>query len=621
MPDRLRTVLLVCLLWAAVLLVYSGHLHNGFHFDDYHTVVHNPYIRDIRNIPKFFTDARTFSIDPVNRSYRPVVSATLALDYWFGHGLDPFYFHIGTFCLFLLQLVLMFLLFWWIFDIARPDPRNRLVALLAAAWYGLHPAAAETVNYIIQRGDLYSTLAVVAGVLLYAWGGRSRRSGLYLLPVAAGILSKAPTLIFPAILFLYIYLFETEGGARAAWRALLRSLPALALTAALAIFTAAMTPREFNSGAGSAYAYRITQPLVALRYFQLFFLPGGLTADSDLTPAASIWPSGAWLGFLFVAALIGAAIWTARHREWRPASFGLWWFLLGMLPTSLYPLADVENHHRLFLPFVGLAMAAAWTIALGIFHWQPRRAVRIGLTAACVLQFLVLCLGTLQRNAVWHSDESLWRDVTLKSPHDARGLINYAVVQWEHGRFAESVAYLEAAATLPSAPRGLIELNLGIALAGLERDQEAERHFQEAIRLQYGDARCHSRYADWLWKHGREQEAIRQLTLASDLNPAAVDSVYLLMRIFGHRGSWAVVERLANWLLQRFPGEDNAKAYLLMASQHDSTLYAPPLRTADNYVNLAALYADAGDCAAALEAAHQAQRLRGGVRLPACPAK
>jgi len=254
--------------------VYLGHFQNGFHFDDRHTVVHNPYIRDLHNIPRFFTDTRTFSIDPVNRSYRPIVSTTLALDYWFGNGLAPFYFHFSTFCLFLLQLVLIYALFRKMCDAVYPDSRNRTVALFATAWYGLHPAMAETVNYVIQRGDLYTALSTVAGVLMFASGGASRKFGLYLVPVAAGILSKLPAVVFPAILFVYIYLFESEGGIPGVRRSVWKSLPAFIVTGGLTTLSVVMTAKgQFNPGASSAFAYRITQPLVALRYFLLFFLP------------------------------------------------------------------------------------------------------------------------------------------------------------------------------------------------------------------------------------------------------------------------------------------------------------------------------------------------------------
>jgi len=44
----------------------------------------------------------------------------------------------------------------------------------------------------------------------------------------------------------------------------------------------------FAPAPGSAYAYRMTQPLVALRYFRTFFIPNRLSADSDLALVKSM---------------------------------------------------------------------------------------------------------------------------------------------------------------------------------------------------------------------------------------------------------------------------------------------------------------------------------------------
>src|ERR1700686_709488 len=63
----------------AIFAAYSNHFHNSFHFDDSHTVVDNAFIRDLHNIPRFFTDATTFSTLPANRTWRPIVSLSLAL--------------------------------------------------------------------------------------------------------------------------------------------------------------------------------------------------------------------------------------------------------------------------------------------------------------------------------------------------------------------------------------------------------------------------------------------------------------------------------------------------------------------------------------------------------------
>jgi hypothetical protein len=94
------------LLLVALLAAYSNHFHNGFHFDDAHTVETNASIREVRNIPMFFRDATTFSSLPSNQSYRPLVSTLLAIDYRLG-GLQPFPFHLSIFVLFVALTLLV----------------------------------------------------------------------------------------------------------------------------------------------------------------------------------------------------------------------------------------------------------------------------------------------------------------------------------------------------------------------------------------------------------------------------------------------------------------------------------------------------------------------------------
>ena len=60
--------------WALVLgaglLVWSGTLNNSFHYDDFHSLVENPGIRGLANIPAFFVDPSLFSADATKRMYR-----------------------------------------------------------------------------------------------------------------------------------------------------------------------------------------------------------------------------------------------------------------------------------------------------------------------------------------------------------------------------------------------------------------------------------------------------------------------------------------------------------------------------------------------------------------------
>jgi len=154
---------------------------------------------------------------------------------------------------------------------------------------------AETVNYVIQRGDLYCTLGCVAALLLYArWPGL-RRTGLYLLPYAAALLSKPPAAVFPVLLFLYVLVLEegetTWAGAR---RALMAALPSAVLTACLMAFESHMTPKTFAPSILSPWDYRMTQPYVWLRYFDALLLPLHLNVDTDLLRFRSLGYGPCW---------------------------------------------------------------------------------------------------------------------------------------------------------------------------------------------------------------------------------------------------------------------------------------------------------------------------------------
>src|SRR5437660_12219837 len=85
---------------------YANHFQNSFHCDDAHTTVNNAAIREIKNIPLFFYDARSFSSLPSNQSYRPIVSTLMAIDYQFGGG-NPLPFHLSIFALFLALTLLI----------------------------------------------------------------------------------------------------------------------------------------------------------------------------------------------------------------------------------------------------------------------------------------------------------------------------------------------------------------------------------------------------------------------------------------------------------------------------------------------------------------------------------
>jgi len=277
-------------------------------------------------------------------------------------------------------------------------------------------------------------------------------------------------------------------------------------------------------------------------------------------------------------------------------------------PAAAFPVSEVENDHRMFFPFVGLAMGAVWAAGFAV-----RRHERV---VACLAILLLGAYGwgTWQRNRVWLSDETLWRDVTIKSPRNGRGLMNYGLTLMARGDYRGALDDFRRAAVFTPA-YSLLEINLGIASGGLGFNTEAESHFRRAMALAPRDAQSYFYYGRWLEGNGRAAEALPQLRQAAALNPDFLDSQYLLLRILAVQRSWGEVKRVCEGILRLVPGDPTALGYLRSAAGADQELAAAEelARTApspENYLNLSLLDHRAGRFEQSIGAARQALRLK-----------
>jgi len=223
-------------------------------------------------------------------------------------------------------------------------------------------------------------------------------------------------------------------------------IPPFLICGAMLLFVQHMTPRSWVAGAANVHNYLITQPYVMLLYFKTFFWPTGLSADYDLNPFVATNDPRFWIGVLFIVVLVTMSILVVRSGKTRVIGFGLLWFLIALLPTSLLPLAEVMNDHRTFLPYIGLVIAMAGAAALLVARVDGQRSwVKITATGAVVLFLCANAYATFQRNKVWKSEETLWHDVVIKSPGNARGLMNYGNTLMAKGDFAGALDYFHRA--------------------------------------------------------------------------------------------------------------------------------------------------------------------------------
>jgi tetratricopeptide (TPR) repeat protein len=191
------------------------------------------------------------------------------------------------------------------------------------------------------------------------------------------------------------------------------------------------------------------------------------------------------------------------------------------------------NDHRTFFPYAGLVIAMAGAASLVV----NRRVVYSGpakIAALCSITLFLCANGyaTFQRNTVWKSEETLWRDVAIKSPRNGRGLMNYGNTLMAKGDFVAALDYFHRAEQLT--PRySVLLVNLAIAEDATKQSTKAEQHFKEALRLAPSSPDSYTYYARYLLSHSRPEEARTFLKKALELSPADLTARDLLAQADG----------------------------------------------------------------------------------------
>jgi tetratricopeptide (TPR) repeat protein len=575
-------------------LVYANHFQNAFQFDDFHSIVENPSIRRLDAWRSWFTDLGAFSVLPENLNYRPILLASFALSYrisgpevW-GFHLLSWLVHVGAACLVFVIARRLFAGF------QRSGPSADFLALFAATIFLVHPANAESVNYLSSRSEslaaFWVLLAFIAFLAADDARARGRTLGAALLAAGsgiafiAGLLTKEIAITFPALVAWYAILFGD--GSRSVIARLRRRWIALtgllAITLTYLVWRAALIPPEVVRARSSVdrSTYFVTQIRAWAHYLREFFWPAGLHVDNTDFGWSTPLADPRVLVALAVIAALAIVLFRFRHRV-PLAGFGAGWFWIALLPAaSVFPLAEPVNGHRAYLANAGLAIAVAAVsgAALAALNLSPaaRRSV---LPAALAIAVLVLGAATWKRNQVWHSPASLWADAVAKSPGNGRAWMNLGLTELAAGDTAAAGRAFDRA--VERTPRyALAYVNRAI-WRRLTRDHEGAAADTEAslglapdnIFVRYWAAR---HYAD----QGNLARAAEHLDRARALSPSHVESRVLAIEIDGRMGR---VERLPVVLAELEAlgaANDVVRArvagYLVAAGQHGEAAMAPP---------------------------------------------
>ncbi len=156
----------LCLLVAAVLVVYAPSLNAQFLWDDLALVRNNLLIRSPRFCAEVF---RHTLFDGNSNFYRPTQTLTFLADYWFW-ALNPFGYHLTSILIHAANAGLLFLVLRRTLpvllghpgDVRRAEPMAILVALL----WAVHPVHSAAVAYVSGSADSLAMMCCLSAWLL-----------------------------------------------------------------------------------------------------------------------------------------------------------------------------------------------------------------------------------------------------------------------------------------------------------------------------------------------------------------------------------------------------------------------------------------------------------------------
>lgn len=585
------------LVLAVSFLAYANTLDAGFHFDDEHHVLANPFIRDARYLPQYFHRPDLFSALPGHAMYRPMTLVSFAANYRWG-GYEPLAWRLTAIALHSLCAVGVFLTAAVVAARLTPRPSRARTRgpLVAALLFAVHPALTETVNYASARAALLAATFVVWAFLfhLLAAGKRSvaARASLALLSLglfALGLLSKEIAIVFPALLLVAAWL-EGRGylaAVPAAVVAVLYLLLRREVLGTAVIDFAARAQEVATADQGSGGARTIldniwTQARVVPAYLCLLLWPQGLCIHRHVRESDSPFEPGVLLGLAVILTLLFAAL---RLRRRGPAvALGILWFLVALGPeSSIIPLNQVMNEHRLYLPAVGFALVIATllpqAVARRAFPAQASSAaprlevVRAplglpGMPLAAVTVAVLLAL-TWQRNEDWRDGKRIWTSAVEVSP-ESSGAWNALGVQLRARRDTRGAiaAFTRARELAPHewAPvfnLGTIHLDLGRANGDYAELKEAERWLEESLRVRPGE-RSRWYLAETWHAMGRVEKAENEFRSLAALSPRLFEMTrFALAKIALDRERYDEAEKLYREALDL--GRDPVSALLGLA--------------------------------------------------------
>ncbi len=505
-----RNSLLAVLLLLITLLAYIPAIQGGFIWDDDSYVTENQTLRSLKGLKKIWVDPNS------TPQYYPLVFSTFWLEYrlW---GLNPTGYHLVNVLLHALSTLLLYRLLLYL---------NLPGAWLAAAVFALHPVNVESVAWVTERKNVLSGFFYFASALcLFRFfglkGAKENKSTLWwyasgLLLFACALLSKTVTSTLPAAMLLVLW--WKRGRLTGREVALLAPFFVLGLSMGLAT---AWLEKHHVGAVGLEWDLSFVERLLIAGRALWFYL-GKLIWPWELIFNYPRWQVDAsvWWQYIYPTGvlLVVFALWLFRKRLGHGPLVGVLFFCGTLFPAlgffDVYPFrySFVADHFQ-YLACVGLIALLVGVITKAASRYNKRITSSFGL-------IILLLLGwrTWHQGYIYNDIETLWSDTIEKNSRSWMAHNNLGIALAGQGRFDQAIDhYNEVLRIKPDHDKA--HYNLGNAYVGQGNFDEAIKHYSEALRIRPDNEEVHNNLGIAFAGQGKFEEAIHHYLEALRIKP------------------------------------------------------------------------------------------------------
>lgn len=505
--------------------IYGQTLSYPFVFDDLPNIVDNSYIRMHEFSLHSIVAAATVGINSV----RFISNLSFGLNYYLG-AYNPAGYHLFNIIIHFLNALLVFDLSKRLLVIFsnRHSSANALhIALFAALIWAVNPMQTNAVTYVVQRMTSMMTLFFLLSFDLYliarfstaqaAW-----RRLLYLLAICSGLAAfgcKQNAVMLPIMIVGFEWLISYRSDTHNITRLVTCSLIGMVIVTGAVFWYAGSNPfatimRGYGDRNFNLDQRLLTESRVIFFYLSLYFLPlpSRLNLNHDFALSNGLLDPVQTLFAVAGIILAGAAIFFLRKKRPLYSFVILWFFGNLVLESSIIPL-EIIYEYRVYLPSVFLFLPIVEFI---YGRFPSRRKLAYVLLSTLIIVFAVF---SWQRNEVWASRVSLWRDVVSKSPKLARGYANLGMALALEGKNKEAKRVLFKSLSLDSHDSN-VYLNLGNIYDDQGNYSESLQFLNTALAEKKANlVKIHAVISEALWHLGRYNQALSEANLVLHMNP------------------------------------------------------------------------------------------------------